>query len=48
MIFLNISNWPEIPLMSILKLFLDPFVSVLKWEVIIFSLLNENIVVLDL
>ena len=33
---------------SILKLFLDTFVSVLKKEVIIISLLNENIDVLDL
>ena len=35
---LHISNGPEIPLMSILKLFVDTFVSFLKREVIIISL----------
>ena len=48
MIFLHISNGTEIALMSILKLFLDIFVSFLKREVIIISLLSENILVLDL
>ena len=47
MIFLHISNGSEIQLMSILKLFVDTFVSFLKREVIIISLLIENIVVLD-
>ena len=35
MIFLLISNRSEFPLMSILKLFVDTFVSFLKKEVII-------------
>ena len=46
--FFNISNRPEIPLMSILKLFFDTFVSFLRREVIIISLSNEDILVLDL
>ena len=33
MIFLNISNGSEIPLMSIMKLFVDTFVSLLRREV---------------
>ena len=44
MIFLHISKGSEILLMSILKLFVDTFVSFLKREVIWI----ENIVVLDL
>ena len=48
MIVLHISSRPEIALMSILKLFLDTVVSFLKRGVIIISLLNKNIVVLDL
>ena len=48
MIFLHISNGTEIPLMSILKLFIDTFVSFLKREVIIISLWIENMVILDL
>ena len=48
MIFLQIFNWPEVPLMSALKLFVDTFVSFQKKEVIIILLRNENIVVLDL
>ena len=47
-IFLHISNGSEIAFMSILKLFVDTFVSFLKREVIIISLRIENIVVLDL
>ena len=47
-IFLHISNGSEIPLISILKSFVDTLVSFLKWEVIIISLLIENIVVSDL
>ena len=43
---LHISNRPEISLLSILKSFVDTFVSFLKREVIIISLCNENIVVL--
>ena len=46
--FFNISNRPEIPLMSILKLLFYTFVSFLKREVIIISLSNEDILVLDL
>ena len=46
-IFFHISNVSDIPLMSILKLFVDTFVSFLKREVIIFPLWTENIVVLD-
>ena len=46
--FLNISNGSEIPLMSILKSFVDTFESFLKREVIIISLWIENKVVLDL
>ena len=48
MIFLHISNGSEIPLMSILKLFFDTFVSVQKRKKIIISLWIENVVVLDL
>ena len=47
-IFLHISNGLEIPLMSILKLFVHTFVSFMKREVIIISLWIENIVLLDL
>ena len=46
--FLQISNGSEISLMHILKLFVDPFVSFPKREVIIVSLWIENIVDLDL
>ena len=46
--FFHISNGSEILLKSILKLFVDTFVSFLKREVIFISPLNENIVVLDL
>ena len=46
--FLHISNGSEIPYMSILKSFVDTFVSFMKKEVIIISLWIENIVVLDL
>ena len=46
--FFHFSNGSEIPLMSILKLFMDIFVSVLKREVIITSPWIENIEVLDL
>ena len=45
---LHISNGSEIPLMSILKLFVDTFVSLLKRQVIIISISIENINVLDL
>ena len=38
MILLNISNGSEIPKVSILKLFVDTFVTFLKREVIIISL----------
>ena len=48
MVFLHIFNGSEIPLISILKLFVDTFVSFLKREVIIIFLCIENIVVLDL
>ena len=48
MIFLHISNRPEIPLMSVLNFFIDIFVSFLKREVISISVCNENRVVLDL
>ena len=48
MVFLHISNQPEIPLMTILKSFVYAFVSFLKKEVIITSLCNTNIVVFDL
>ena len=48
MIYSHISTRPEIPLMSIFKLLIDTFVSLLKREVIISFLWNENIVVLDL
>ena len=48
MIFLHISNRSEIPLMCILKLFIDTFVSFLRSEVIIMSLCIENTVLLDL
>ena len=37
---MHISNWPEISLMSILKLFVYNFVSLPKREVIIISLWN--------
>ena len=47
-IFLHTCNRPEKPLMSILKLFVDTFVISLKREVIIITLLNENIVFLHL
>ena len=47
-IFLHISYRPEIRLMSILRLFLDTFVSFLRREVIIISISNENIMVLEL
>ena len=46
MIFLHISNRPEIPLTSILKSIVDTFVSFLKRGNYIISLCNENIVVL--
>ena len=46
--FLNISNGSEIPLVSILKSFVETFVGFLKREVIIISLWIENIVVLNL
>ena len=42
MIFLHISNRPEIPFISILQLFVSILVSFLKREVIIISLSNEN------
>ena len=45
---MQISYGSEIPLMSILKLFVDTFVSFLKGEVIIISLWIENVVDLDL
>ena len=47
MLCLHIPNGSEIPFMSILKLFVDTFVSFLKREVINISLV-EIIVVLDL
>ena len=40
------SNGSEIPLMSVMKLFVDTFVGFLKREIII-SLWIENIVILD-
>ena len=48
MIFWHISNGSKIPLMSILKLFVDNIVNFLKREVIIISLWTENIEILDL
>ena len=45
---MHIFNRPEIHLMSILKLFVEIFVSFLKREVIIISLRIENIMVSDL
>ena len=45
---LHIFNKSEFPLMSILKLFVDIFVSFIGSEVIIIALSNENILVLDL
>ena len=48
MIFLHISNGSEIPLMSVLKLLVDTFVSFLEREVIIISLRIENMGNLDL
>ena len=48
MISLHISNGSEIPFMSILKLSVDTFVSLLKRGVIFISLRSENIVVLGL
>ena len=46
--FLHISNGLESQLMSILKLFVDTFVSFLERDVIIISLWIENIVVFNL
>ena len=46
-IFLHISNGSEILLMSILELFIDTFVNLLKRKVIIISLWIEKIVDLD-
>ena len=48
MIFLHISNGSEIPLMSILKLFVDTFVSFLKKRGNHYPIWIENIMVLDL
>ena len=42
-IFLHISNESEIPLMSILKLFVYTFVSFLKRDIIIISFWIDNI-----